>query len=78
MLVAWCSSEAAIESHRECTLSQVSTNPTPHWACPTTVKHSFIPHRTKSISGATNVAVMRPVPKCASSNYTMVDTQQRV
>ena len=46
-----------------------SVPPSPHHhACPTTVKHCFIPHRTTS-SGAANVTVLRPVPftKCVQA-----------
>ena len=59
---------STIKSPWVCTVT--SRYPTPYWACPTAVVHSFIPHRTTS--GATIVTVLRPVPlaMCASSNYT--------
>ena len=52
--------------------------PSPNWACPATVKHSFIPHRTRLVShsGAIIVTVLRPVPflKGPSSNYKATQT----
>ena len=39
--------EAALQSRYEGALTQVGIHP-PHWVCPTTVKHSFLPRLTIS------------------------------
>ena len=69
--VAWCSSEAALYSHHECALSQVTG------LVPQLGSTASYPNRSLVSSGGdVIVAVLRPVlfPKFASSNYKSTHT----
>ena len=72
VLVAWCSSEAALESHHECVLLQVGTH-TPTGLVPQVLRTaSYLSRLLVSISGT----ALLPVPflKCTPNNYEMTQT----